>query len=349
MTGAGERPTVLAPPPRATLRALRAPPTFSIVIPAYQAAATIKDAVRSALAQTHQPREVIVVDDGSTDEPERALGELAKRVRLIRKANEGSASARNEGARVATGEFLAILDADDEYHPRRLEVLAALARQRPDLDFVTTDAQFFVEGAPAGRFYQYNRFAVTDQRTAILESCFPGGWPAVRLARLRAIGGFDETLRVAHDWDCWLRLILDGSQAGLVDEPYYKYRLHPASLTANRVAALWERVTLLEKAARNPALREPERRVLARCLRARRNLAVMAEVDQHLRAVTPAASGGPNTHAALPRARLTRLAAAGGIGARTRAAAGLAAVAPALARRIVPTDLPPGHRSTDSG
>ncbi len=350
MTGVSARPKFLAPRPRGRVRRLDAAPTFSIVIPTYQAAATISDAVRSALAQTYPPHEVIVVDDGSTDNPERALGELAQFVTLIRKPNGGAASARNEGARMATGQFIAILDADDAYHSRRLEVLAALASERPDLDLVTSDASFVVGGSHAGRFYDYNQFAVDDQRTAILESCFVGGWPAVRLARLRAIGGFDETLRIGYDWDCWLRLILDGSQAGLVTEPYYEYRLHSGSLAANRPLSLWERVTMLEKARSNPSLRARERAVLSRSLRARRTQAVLAEVDHALDAAARDRTGGAgDASRPLPRARLIRLALARAIGPRARAGAVLAATAPALARRVVPTDRPPDQRFSDRG
>jgi hypothetical protein len=270
-------------------------------------------------------------------------------VTLIRKPNGGPASARNAGARVATGEFIAILDADDAYHPRRLEVLAALARERPDLDLVTTDAHFVVNGSRIGRFYDYNQFAVVDQRIAILKSCFVGGWPAVRTTRLRAVGGFDETLRSAHDWDCWLRLIVDGSQAGLVTEPYYEYRLHSGSVTATRVPTLWERVALLEGAERNPRLGVRERSALSSSLRTHRTKAVLAEIDAALRAATPGCAGEADARRSIPRARLTRLAFVGGIGKQARAGAALAVAAPGLARRIVPTDRPPDRRFSDRG
>lgn len=350
VSGASPSAAFLAPRHRSRVRALEAPPTFSIVIPTYQAAATISDAVRSALAQTHRPHQVVVVDDGSTDEPERALGELAQLITLIRKPNGGNSSALNEGARVATGEFIAILDADDAYHPRRLAVLAALASERPDLDIVTTDAHFVVNGSRVGRFYDFNQFAVDDQRTAILESCFVGGWPAVRVTRLRAIGGFDETLRTALDWDCWLRLILDGSQAGLVAEPYYEYRLHSGGVTANRLLSLWGRVAVLEKAESNPCLHARERSVLSRSLRARRTQAVLAEIDHALASASHDRSGvAGDAGRPVPRARLIRLGLARAIEARARAGAVLAATAPAVARRIVPTDRPPDQRFTDHG
>ncbi|MEK6276819.1 MAG: glycosyltransferase [Actinomycetota bacterium] len=316
---------VLAPPPREPVEPLAAPPTFSIVIPAYQAAATIGDGIRSALGQVHQPREIIVVDDGSTDDLERALAPFDDRVTLIRKENGGGASALNAGATAASGEFMVILDADDAYHPRRLEALANLAVSRPDLDLVTTDARFVVKGKGVGSFVASNPFPLEDQRTAILQSCFVGGWPAMRLARLRTIGGFDESFPIAYDWDCWARFILGGAQVGLVDEPYYDYRLHSGSLTASRVSSLWYRVRLLEKVKLNPALEPAERPVLMRSLRMHRTRAVLAE-----------------TQAALfdsgPRNRLLGFATSRGIEARARMIAALALAAPPLARRLVPKD-----------
>ena len=321
----GAAGAVVAPDPAPGLEPLAGPPAFSIVVPAFQAAETIGGALRSALEQAHPAHEIIVVDDGSTDDLDAALAPYASSITLIRKENGGSASARNAGLAAATGDFLAILDADDAYHPRRLEALAALARARPDLDLVTTDARFVVGGEAVGSFHADNPFPTSGQRAAILESCFVGGWPAVRLARLREAGGFDESLVVGHDWDAWLRLILGGSFAGLVDAPYYDYRLGAGGLTARRVTSLWDRVRLLEKAGRNPALRAEERPVLERSLRNHRSRAVLAEVQASL-------------YGSGPRRRLPALAATRGIEPRARLAAGLAAAAPPLARRLVPDE-----------
>jgi glycosyltransferase involved in cell wall biosynthesis len=270
---------ILAPPRRGPIETCTSAPTFSVLIPAYQSAATIGASIRSALTQTYPPHEIIVVDDGSSDDLDAALREFRGQITLVTKANGGAASARNAGLAKASGEFLAILDSDDTYHPRRLEALAGLALSRPDLDLITTDAFFVVRGNNAGRFHVANPFPIRNQRQAILKSCFVGGWPAVRLARLRRIGGFDESLRTGSDWDCWLRLILDGAGAGLVDEPYYNYVVRAGSLTSNRVSTLWDRVRLLEKAARNPALQPNDRPVLSRSIRAHRGRAFLAEAE----------------------------------------------------------------------
>ena len=313
---------------------LASPPAFSIIVPAYQAAATIAAALRSALAQSLPAHEIIVVDDGSTDDLDAALRPFEGQIRLIRKENAGSASARNAGAATATGDFLAILDADDVYDPTRLEALGELARSRPDLDLVTTDAKFVAAGREVGTFVAHNPFPVSSQRHAILESCFVGGWPAVRLSRLREIGGFDEGLAVGHDWDAWLRLILDGSRAGLVDRPLYEYRLSPGGLTSRRVESMWDRVRLLEKAAADPALEPGDVPVLRRSLRHHRSRAVVAQAQ--------AALYGSGSRKGLPRLALGR-----GVEPRARAAAALTSAAPPLARRIVPNEHPGRHELTD--
>jgi glycosyltransferase involved in cell wall biosynthesis len=276
--GGDYRADFLVPPPVAPVEVLAAPPRFSIVIPAYQAADTIGQALESALSQIQPAHEVIVVDDGSTDELAAALLPYRERIRLIEKDNGGVASARNAGLNAATGEFMAVLDADDRYHPERLQALTALAMQRPDLDLITTDTRFIVDGRPAGTFLESNPFALARQREAILGSCFVGGWPAARLAALRDIGGFDESLRQGEDWDCWLRLILSGAAAGLVDRPYYDYVLRAGSLTTDREASLWARVQMLQKTSESPLLRSSDRAALECSLRRHHSRAVRADV-----------------------------------------------------------------------
>jgi glycosyltransferase involved in cell wall biosynthesis len=180
-------------------RGRRAQPTFSVVIPTYQSADTIADAVRSVLGQTRPAHEIIVVDDGSTDDLDGALEPLLEQITLIRKANGGGASALNAGARQATGDFLAILDSDDVYLPGRLSALAQLAAAQPGLDLLTTDAYFVVDHERVGRFNVANPFPVDGQRETILERCFIFA-PAIRRSRLLEIRGFDcsNRRRAAH-------------------------------------------------------------------------------------------------------------------------------------------------------
>jgi len=252
-------------------------PTFSVIIAAYNAADAIGDALESVFAQTKPPREVIVCDDGSTDELDGALTSYSDRITLIRKQNGGEGSAKNTAARAASSDFIAVLDADDAYLPTRLEALQALAEARPDLDILTTDAYLEVDGQVARRCYTNDwTFEVEDQRAGILDRNFIFGHVAVRRDRFLSVGGFDETIRWTTDWDCWLRLILDGARAGCVMEPLAVYRVHEGSLSADRARLVAGRLQTLEKATARDDLSAHEHAVLNRSLsRYRRELALL--------------------------------------------------------------------------
>lgn len=262
-------------------------PTFSVLIPVYNAAGTVGEAIESALGQTLPPHEVVVCDDGSTDDVDRALAPYLDRILLLRQSNGGGAAALNAAAVRASGDFLALLDADDVYLPERLEALSELAVARPDLDILTTDAFYVSEGRVVGRFNgPSNRFATEAQREAILERCFIIV-PAVRRGRLLNEGGWDESLAIGYDWDCWLRLILAGSQAGSVDEPLVNYRLHDSSLSARRVESLRSRLTILERVAAQPRLTASERTVLEESLAKHRRTVLLAEAQEAIRGARP--------------------------------------------------------------
>jgi glycosyltransferase involved in cell wall biosynthesis len=288
-------------------------------VPAYQAAGSIADAVESALAQTVPPLEIVVSDDGSTDRLEPALAPYRGRITLLRRPHRGVSAARNAALEVVRGDFVANLDADDVFLPERLEALGELGMAHPDLDILATDAWFEVGGVRQGRFNRLNGFPIDDQRTGILSLCFVLS-PAVRRERLLAVGGFDESLARAEDWECWIRLVLGGSRVGLVDEPLYVYRLRDDSLTADHPAALRSRVAMLDKVATRHDL-EARELALVRSLREERNReALLAEAEAALLARSKDA-----------RRRALRVATGPGFGPATRAKAMVAAVVPALA------------------
>ena len=276
---------ILAPPAPPGLEPGGAP-TFSILIAAYQASGSIAAAVDSAIHQTAPAHEVIVVDDGSTDGTRERLAQYRDRIVYVRQDNRGASAASNLGVRRATGDFVSILDADDVYEPQRLEALAELAVARPDLDILMTDAQLEVEGEIVGRFYERTPFEIDHQRLAIFERCFVA-WPAVRRSRFIELGGFDESLRIGYDWECWIRMLHAGCRAGGIDEPLLRYRISGhESLTDDRVAALQSRVRVLEVAARLD-LAGDEREQLEVFLRRRRRRVLLAEAEQALRAHGP--------------------------------------------------------------
>jgi cellulose synthase/poly-beta-1,6-N-acetylglucosamine synthase-like glycosyltransferase len=313
-----------APSPRRKLERGE-PPTFSVLVAAYQVADLVGEAVESALTQTLPPHEVVVCDDGSTDDIEGALAPLRERIVILRKENGGEASAKNAAARAASGDFVVILDADDTFMPERLEALAELSSERPDLDILTTDAYLELDGRTLRRCYEGGfRFVVDDQRRGILDDNFIFGHAAVRRERLLAVGGFDEAILWATDWECWIRMILGGSRAGLVDEPLARYRLRSGSLSSQRSRMFAGRVQTLEKASRTAELSAGEREALDQALARNRRRLALAEAREAL------LSGSPEA-----RKRSLSVALGPGFGARTRLKALASAISPLTARRLL--------------
>jgi glycosyltransferase involved in cell wall biosynthesis len=108
------------------------PPLVSVVIATYNAGAYLPETLESALGQSHAERELIVVDDGSTDDTARRIDRYRSRIRYLHRAHGGLAAARNAGLRVATGDYVALLDADDLWHPEKLATQVAVAQRHPE-------------------------------------------------------------------------------------------------------------------------------------------------------------------------------------------------------------------------
>ena len=317
-------PALIAPqPPRLDYH--RPEPTFSVIIAAYQAAFFIADAIESALGQTTPPHEIVVCDDGSTDELEDALAPYANRIVFVRQENRGEGAAKNTAARQASGEFLVFLDADDVYLPGRLEALGEAARLRPDLEILVTDAHIEVEGRAVRRAYDDSwPFEVDDQRRGILERNFILGHAAVARDRFFAVGGFDDSMRIVADWDLWIRVLLAGARAGLVPEPLSCYRVREGSLSTQRTRILAGGIRCLERAAARDDLSVEERVVVRRSLATWRcNLVVAQAYDALLH-------GGPDV-----RQRMFPIVVGRGYGAKTRLKAAASFLLPGRAGRTL--------------
>jgi glycosyltransferase involved in cell wall biosynthesis len=303
--------------------------TFTVVLPAFQSAAYITEAVESLLRQTHPPHEIIVCDDGSTDDLLTALAPFGDLVELKTQENRGVSAAANTAARGATGEFIVRLDPDDTYLPRKLEYLAELAVLRPDLDILTTDAFMESDGTVTGTYYadfctEPFRFVVDDQRRGILRANFVYAQAAVRRTCFEAIGGFDESLRCAEDWDLWLRLILAGARVGLVDEPLSHYRRRAGSLSSDQQKLLRSQITVLHKVLARSDLSSDEWEVASSSLRINQGILLLAELEGSLLGRIPGI-----------RARAWAVAAFPGLPVPTRVKAMAAALAPGLVAAIL--------------
>jgi glycosyltransferase involved in cell wall biosynthesis len=200
--------------------------TISVVIPAYNAAHFLPRSLASVFAQTLPPNEVIVVDDGSTDHTSEVADALGARV--IRQENRGLAAARNTGIQNASGEWIALLDADDSWLPEKLARQAALIQ--PEVVFVYTGTRHFDDHGT--RIVQ--RAIEPTAARKMLRYCNPIVPSSALLRRLAvlAAGGFREGVPSCEDWGMWVRLLPFGSLAA-VPEPLTNYYLHPQSISAS--------------------------------------------------------------------------------------------------------------------
>jgi glycosyltransferase involved in cell wall biosynthesis len=300
------------------------PPRLSVMITYYKGEDVVADAVRSALAQTVPPHEIVICDDGSPDDIDSGLGELRERVTIVRKENGGTGSALNAAASAATGDYVVQLDVDDVFEPRRLEAISAVLTERPDVDMIGTDAIIEYEGGPLCELSEIDPYPETDQREGMLRTCTVL-WPAVRRSLVLDAGGWDESLRAIEDWDCWLRLVLGGAVVAFVHEPLYRWRLTAGSRSSsNRVAHFSDQVRLTEKALDSFPLSDSERRLASSLLEMRRRGLAREEARRAVEEGTPDA-----------RRLSLRLMTGSGFDGATRAKAGIAVVSPLLAARFI--------------
>jgi GT2 family glycosyltransferase len=269
------------------------PPSFSVIIPAYQAADFVAGAVESVLGQTLPAREVIVCDDGSTDDLPGALAPYIAEITLLRKEHSGVAATRNVAIGAASGDFVVSLDADNVFLPGHLEAVSGLAVARPDLDILTTDAFLELDGEVYGRYYRGKaRFVTDDQRRGIIHQHFVYANAAYRRRALLAVGGYDEfydptPYHGIEDTDLLVRMILAGSSVGLVDEPLAVYRIRAGSLSSDRARSIRGGAIVLERSASHASLTVDELGFLHNELAAKRNEAALAEAEAALRGFAP--------------------------------------------------------------
>jgi glycosyltransferase involved in cell wall biosynthesis len=216
-------------------------PVYSVIVPAYNCAPYLADAIESVLRQTigREQVEIIVVDDGSTDRPDLVVSQFGDAVRFVQVEHGGVSKARNRGVLLARAPFVAFLDADDYWFPRRLEQADALLQSDPHA-MVTTDFYLETDGVRAPLPYYQARglrclfeLSAGAQFDFALEANFITMVIAPREA-LIAQGGFNEQLRYGEDWDLWLRMLKAGYPARLVPEPGAVYRYKRPGATTTR-------------------------------------------------------------------------------------------------------------------
>jgi hypothetical protein len=193
-------------------------PEVSVIIPTYNRRAMLREAIDSVLAQSFRAFELIVVDDGSTDGTADYLKSLNDSIRFKTIEHRGPAAARNRGVELARAPMLAFLDSDDLWAPRKLECHVAFMRANPACAISQTDELWMRNGRrvnPGARHLKRAGDIFVDSlRTCLISMSAT----MMRTDLFRALGGFDEIMAAAEDYDLWLRILID-HEAGLLDEP----------------------------------------------------------------------------------------------------------------------------------
>lgn len=231
------------------------PVKVSAVIPVYNGQAYVAEAIQSVLDQTLPPIECLVIDDGSADSTAEIVRRFGAQVTYVRQDRQGVAVARNHGATLARGEFVAFLDHDDVWTPAKLErQLQLLANDNPAmilcaLNVVDSNGTFVRTARLRARDDLITGMLMFDGTETV--SCSSTG--LVRRSALVASGGFDVALSMSADWDLLLRMLLSGGVA-YVDEPLVAYRVHGTNMSRNIAAMERDMSFAFAKAFADPRL-----------------------------------------------------------------------------------------------
>lgn len=214
----------------------------SIIIPAFNSEKYIRESVDSALGQIYKNIEVIVVDDGSTDNTKKVLEPyiVRNKIRYIYQKNNGLSAARNLGIKAAKGEFIAFLDADDIFLPEKVRKQIEYLENNPKCDMNYCGIYHFYENKPQNFFkLNYKYFSGNEVFKELLWKNFINPLSVVfKRETIEKYGMFDETFRRTEDWEYWVRLAWQGAKFCFLPDILAKYRINRKSMTYEKSGVL---------------------------------------------------------------------------------------------------------------
>ncbi|MBA3924297.1 MAG: glycosyltransferase family 2 protein [Nostocaceae cyanobacterium] len=209
-------------------------PKVSVIIPAYNAMTYLSATLESVIRQTFSDFEVLIINDGSTDQIEQWVAELSEeRVHLISQANQGVSAARNTGIAHAQGEYIAFIDADDLWEPTKLEKQVQSLEKNPTVGLVYTWTAFIDESAkPTGVFIISHAEGNVWEQIVVRDMISTGSSPMVRRDCFAKVGVFDPQISGGEDRELWSRIAACYPFA-VIKEFLTLYRRHPNNTTKN--------------------------------------------------------------------------------------------------------------------
>jgi GT2 family glycosyltransferase len=231
----------------------------SVIIPTYNRAAVLGRALDSVLAQTYQDVEIFVVDDGSTDQTAELLHTYVPRVTVLTQANSGISRARNRGIHASSGEYVAFLDSDDAWLPRKLERQIDILTHQPDIPVCHTEEIWIRRGVRVNPMQKHHKSG-----GYIFPACLPfcvisPSAALIRRALFEMVGYFDERLPVCEDYDLWLRIAKTYPVAFIAEPLIVKYGGHADQLSHSVWGLDRFRIQALEKLLRAGGLTAEQR------------------------------------------------------------------------------------------
>ena len=219
----------------------------SIIIPTYNRADLLREALDSVLAQTYQEFELLVVDDGSTDNTRELVAGYGERTAYVFQENRGVSSARNLGIQSSTGEFIAFLDSDDLWLPEKLEQQVTIMEQHPDLQLCHTEEIWIRRGVRVNPKKKHKKHG-----GYIFHYCLPlcvisPSSVLIRRTLFEKVGYFDENLPACEDYDLWLRITKDYPVYFIENPLLIKRGGHPDQLSQQYWGIDRFRIQALEK------------------------------------------------------------------------------------------------------
>lgn len=244
-------------------------PKVSVIIPAYNHGRFLSETVSSVLAQTYQDFELVVVDDGSTDNTRQVVNIFRDpKIKYLYQENRGLSAARNTGIHASAGEYIALLDSDDIWLPRKLELQVGLLDSHPAAALVYSDAYLFDDqtGTITGRFLDGKGvFSGKVLRHLLSIQFIKPSTAVIRRSVFETVGYFDESIREVQDRDMWLRIARQFDLEG-IDMPLVKVRSHATNVSKNWEKVWQGRAIVMNKAARTLALNPDDLKLLERNL-----------------------------------------------------------------------------------
>jgi len=199
---------------------------ISVIIPVFNAEDFLEDALRSIFEQNYQNMEIIVVDDGSTDDTDVLLQKYGEEIHCIRQENRGPSAARNRGLQISTGELIAFLDADDEWSKTKIKLQLSQMKSDDSLEIVVGKLRRFWTEKKLDRTERH----YIDEGTKVLHL----GASLFKREAFEKIGLFDENLLHGEDWDWFIRAKDSGLKIGMFPDVVMYQCLHQNNLTRNR-------------------------------------------------------------------------------------------------------------------